>query len=88
MNKFSSKDALRSHMLAGNAISVLEAMLFFGVQNPRDDIMRMKSDGYMIGRQRVSMAQILTRMNQFSHVIPPKGLPTKEILMTEYWIKK
>ena len=88
MNKFSSKDALRSYMLEGNPLSVLEGMLYFGVQSPRGAIHTMRKEGYLIGRHKVPMAQILTRMNKHTQILPPKDLPTTEILMTEYWIKK
>ena len=87
MKKFSSKDAFREHMINGNIASPLEAMLLFGVQNPNAELTRMKKDGYIIGRQRVPMAKILARINQYTGAKAPSDLPTKEILMTEYWVK-
>ena len=57
MINFSAKDAMRSHMLGGEPISVLEAVLLFGVQNPNAEMTRMKKDGYLIGRQKVRMAK-------------------------------
>ena len=41
MINFSAKDAMRSHMLNGEPISVLEAVLLFGVQNPNAEMTRM-----------------------------------------------
>ena len=62
-------------------------MLLFGAQNPAADIKRMKSDGYLIGKQKVAMAKVIARINNFASVVPPAELPVREILVTEYWIK-
>ena len=48
---------------------------------------RMKKDGYLIGSQRVRMAKILARINKYTNAETPADLPTKDILMTEYWVK-
>ena len=87
MAKFSSKDALRAHMISGNYISLLEALLIFGVQNPNAELTRIRQDGYIIGSQRVSMAKIMARINRYVHVDTPDNLPIREIAMTEYWIQ-
>ena len=88
MINFSAKDAMRSHLLSGEPISALEALLLFGVQNPNAEITRMKKDGYLLGRQKVRMAKILARINKYTNATAPSNLPTKEIYMTEYWVKK
>ena len=46
----------------------------------------MKRDGYMIKSTKVPMARILKRMNEHCTVIPPKELPVRDILVSEYWI--
>lgn len=84
--KFQPALALREHMLEGNRVSLLEAMLVFGVQNLNAELARLKGDGFMIKRGRVSMAKILRRANEMCMCQPPKNLPFKEIVMTEYWI--
>lgn len=87
MRKFGAKDAMRNHMLDGNPISILEAILLFGVPGPNRRLTELKREGYIIGSQRVPMAKIIARMNKYANVIPPAELPTREILMMEYWIK-
>ncbi len=87
MRRFGAKDAMRNHMLDGNSVSILEAILLFGVQNPNAEMTRMKKDGYLIGSQRVRMAKILARINKYANAETPADLPTKDILMTEYWVK-
>ena len=52
------------------------------------DISQMKRDGYMIKSSKVPMARILKRMNEHCTVIPPKELPVRDILVSEYWISK
>mgnify|MGYP001200006049 FL=1 len=88
MPNFRSSDALREHMLEGNLISSLEAMLLFGVQNPNAEFARIKKDGFPIKSRRVPMTKILVRANKFAQCKPPVELPHKEILMTEYWIER
>ena len=47
----------------------------------------MRKDGYLIGKQKVRMAKILARINRYANAKAPSNLPTKEIYMTEYWVK-
>ena len=88
MHKFSPHDAFKNYLLEGNSISVFEAMVLFAVQSPRGDILRLKREGFLIGKRRIPMVQVLARLNKIAVCIPPKNLPVKEILITEYWIKK
>ena len=88
MFKFGSRDALRAHMLAGNSVSLLEAMLLFGVQSPNAEFGRMKKDGYLLGHKRVPMAKVMVRLNKLTRCEAPSDLPQREILMSEYWVKK
>ena len=88
MVNFSAKDAMRSHMLSGKPISELEAIFLFGVQSPSREMTRMRKDGYLIGKQKVRMVKILARINRYANATTPSNLPTKEIYMTEYWVKK
>ncbi|EIM27209.1 helix-turn-helix domain-containing protein [Microvirga lotononidis] len=80
--------ALREHMLNGERVSLLEAMLLFGVQNPNAEFDRIKKDGFLIKSDRVPMAKILRRINEYAVCKPPEQLPIREIQMTEYWISR
>jgi hypothetical protein len=80
--------ALREHMLEGHRISLLEAMLLFGVQNPNAEFARMKKDGFLVKSQRAPMARIIRRINEYTVCKVPEGLPYVEIQLTEYWISK
>ena len=87
MRSFGSKDAMRDHMLDGNLVSILEAILLFGVQSPNRTLTELKREGHLIGSQKVPMAKVLTRLKKYADVNPPTDLPVREILMMEYWIK-
>ena len=86
--KFNGHLALLIEMENGRRISRLESQILFGVQNLTADISQMKRDGYMIKSTKVPMARILKRMNEHGTVIPPKELPVRDILVSEYWISK
>lgn len=80
--------ALREHMLEGNRVSLLEAILLFGVQAPNAELTRMKKDGFIIKSQRVPLAKIIRRVNEHTICKLPEGLPYQEIHMTEYWVSR
>ena len=63
MHKFSPHDAFKNYLLEGNSISVFEAMVLFAVQSPRGDILRLKREGFLIGKRRIPMVQVLARLN-------------------------
>lgn len=75
-------------MLDGHRVSLLEAILIFGVQSLNAELGRMKKDGFLIKNERVSMAKVIRRTNEFTVCKVPENLPYKEILMTEYWISR
>lgn len=86
--KYQPASALREHMLAGHRVSLLEAMLLFGVQNPNAELARIKKDGFLVKSGKVPMATIIRRANEYTVCKVPENLPYKEIHMTEYWISR
>jgi hypothetical protein len=86
MVTFQSSLALREHMLEGHRVSILEAILIFGVQNLNAELARLKKDGFLVRSEKVSMAKILRRTNEYAVCKPPSNLPFKEIVVTEYWV--
>lgn len=75
-------------MLMGNRVSLLEAILVFGVQNLNAELTRLRKDGFLVKSQRVAMAKILRRTNELAQCVAPTNLPVTEIFMTEYWISR
>ena len=88
MNKFSPADALREHLLLGNRVTLLEAILLFGVQAPNAEFGRLKKAGFIVKSETVPMARVLRRINEVSVCKPPSQLPFKEITLREYWISQ
>ena len=76
-NQFSGASALLSHMLDGHHVSLLEAMILWCPKSKCRVWTHEKSWAY-IARQRVPMAKILRRINQYCVVTPPLELPTRE----------
>ena len=88
MSKFSPADALREHLLLGNRVTLLEAILLFGVQAPNAEFGRLKKAGFIVKSEPVPMARVLRRINEVSVCKPPSQLPFKEITLREYWISQ
>lgn len=88
MAKYNPASALREHMLEGHPVTLLEALILFGVQNHSAEFARIRKDGFMIDNRPVSMAKVLRRINEYTVCNAPAELPTKEIQLTEYWIKR
>lgn len=80
--------ALKEHLLEYNKISLLECQLLFGVQNLAAELTRLRKNGHVIKSQRVLMTKIIKRINNYTQCNAPKNLPTKEILITEWWVSR
>jgi hypothetical protein len=88
MAEFRPAEALREHMLEGHPVTLLEAILLFGVQNPNAEFTRIKKSGFIVQSRAIQLAAVLRRLNQHALCQPPANLPYKEIQLTEYWIQK
>ena len=69
-------------------MTLLEALLIFGVQSLNAELGRLKKEAFLIKDQRISMATVIRRLNQVTVCKPPPNLPFREIMMTEYWISR
>ena len=79
---------IKEHLLAGNPITHLEAVVLFGVSYVHRIVSDMRKEGWVIKTQRVTYAKALRRINEHASVVPPPNLPIKEIQFTEYWISR
>ena len=86
ITKYGNVMALKEHIISGNKISRIEALVLFGVQDLNRELLRMKKKGFIIKNSKVTMTKIIVRMNKFSICKPPKDLPTNEVIMNEYWV--
>ena len=58
------------------------------LQNLNADLTTMKKNGFIIKSERVSMAKIVRRINEYTICKIPDDLPHREIHMVEYWISR
>ena len=86
--KYGAISALTDHMLKGNRVSRIESLVIFGVQNFTAVLSNLKKDRFIIKKEPVTMARILRRINQYATCKVPKNLPTKNIIMHEWWVSR
>ncbi len=87
-NRYGVTMALKEHMIAGNPITRLEAIIYFGVPSLTSNISKMRQEGWRVRSRKVNYLKVLLRLNKVSIVQPPRNLPISEIQMTEYWLEK
>ena len=80
--------AVREHLAAGQPITRLEAIALFGVSNLTQIISSLRREGWMIESEPVPYARAVVRLNKQIVFHPPENLPIREILLTEYRLKK
>lgn len=80
--------AAREHLLSGNLLTRLEAIVLFGVPDLTKIISDLRHEGYTVERRNVPYAAVLARVNKHAVLQPPPNLPVKEIVLTEYWVSR
>lgn len=86
--KYQPSLALKEHLLTGHPVSNIEAILLFGVQSPTRFFTHIKKEGFLVKSQKVPMAKIIRRINEYAKCSVPDNLPYQEIYLMEYWINK
>tara|TARA_B100000073_G_scaffold263752_1_gene223477 strand:+ start:286 stop:561 length:276 start_codon:yes stop_codon:yes gene_type:complete len=86
--KYGNSEALLEYMLDGGTVSILEAILYFGVQSPNRAFTQFKRKGFIVKKKSVSMAKVMVRLNKNIKCNTPKNLPIRDIIMSEYYISK
>lgn len=76
--------AAKEHLLSGEPLTRLEALIFFGVSNLPEVIYEMRRQGFVIKTRPVAFAAALVRVNKHAKLEPPPNLPIREIQLTEY----
>ena len=88
LSRYSGVDALTEHMLSGECVTLVEALMLFGVQSLSVEIYRLKREGFKVKTRRIPFTKALVRLKKHMVIEPPKDLPHKEIMVTEYWIEQ
>lgn len=82
----SSVVAAKEHLLGGNPLTRMEALVLFGCSNLPEVVFELKRDGYIVKKRFVPYAAAMARINQHAVLKPPANLPIREIQFTEYWV--
>lgn len=80
--------AAKEHLAAGRRITRLEALVLYGVSNLTDVISELRRQGWVIESRPAPYVAALARLNGHAQVVPPANLPTREIMLTEYWVNR
>jgi hypothetical protein len=88
MNSRGLNAAAREHLLAGNPLTRLEAIVLFGVSNLPELVYEMKRQQIRVEKRDVPYATAMVRINKHALLKPPPNLPIREILLTEYWVSR
>lgn len=80
--------AAREHLLSGQPITRLEALVLFGLSNLPELVYEMRGQGFIIKTKKVAYAAAMVRINKHAVLKPPANLPIREIQLTEYWVSK
>ncbi len=80
--------AAKEHILSGQPLTRLEAIVLYGVANLPDVIKEMRRQGWMIKSRAVPYATAMTRINRVATLKPPASLPIREVHLTEYWLSR
>ena len=86
--RFGNGIAATEHLMSGLPLTRLEAITLFGVQNLADLVSNLRREGWQIESKRVPYAKAAVRLKEFIKFEPPSNLPIREILITEYVLKK
>lgn len=80
--------AVKEHLLAGNHLTRMEALVLFGLSNLPELVYELRRDGFKVESRKVTYAAAMVRINKHAHLTPPPNLPIREIQFTEYWISR
>ncbi|TGQ16363.1 MULTISPECIES: helix-turn-helix domain-containing protein [unclassified Mesorhizobium] len=80
--------AAREHLLSGEPMTRLEAIILFGVPDLTKLISDLRHEGFIIHTRQVSYVAAVSRVNRHAVLHPPANLPVKEITLTDYWVSR
>ena len=78
--------AAKEHLISGEPLTRLEAIVLFGVSNLPELVYEMRKQGWTVKKRNIPYAAAMVRINKHAELKPPANLPIREILLTEYWV--
>lgn len=86
--KYSAEMAAQEHLLEGQPLTRLEAIVLYGVISLPGLIRRLRNKGWVIESRKISYIAAIRRMEPHARVEPPPNLPVRELQLTEYWVSQ
>jgi hypothetical protein len=80
--------AAKEHLVKGDPITRLEALVLYGVSNLPDVVKEMRRQGWTVQSRLVPYAAAAARVNKHAVLHPPANLPVREVQLTEYWVSQ
>lgn len=80
--------AAKEHLLAGNPLTRLEAIVLFGVSNLPELVYELRKQKVKVEKRNITYAAAMVRINKQAELKPPPNLPIREIMLTEYWVSR
>ena len=81
--------AVKEHLLSGKPITRLEAIVLYGCSNLPEVVYELRREKIPVeGTSRVPYATAMVRINEHAILKPPANLPIRDILLTEYKLKR
>jgi hypothetical protein len=80
--------AAKEHLVGGNPLTRLDALILFGVSNLPELVYEMRRDGFLINTRKIPFAAAMVRVNEHAVLKPPANLPIREIMLTEYRVSR
>ena len=78
--------AVREFLATGMPLTELESTVLFGVTSLTDLVSSLRKEGWVVQSKRITYAAAARRINEFATLTPPKDLPVREIMLTEWWL--
>ena len=81
--------AVKEHLLAGKPLTRLEAIVLYGCSNLPEVVYELRRNKFDIdGSTKIAYAAAMVRINEHAVLKPPANLPIRDILLTEYRLKR
>lgn len=80
--------AVKEHLLSGKPLTRLEAIVLFGCSNLPEVVYELRKTVQIDATKRVPYATAMVRINEHATLKPPANLPIRDIMLTEYRLKR
>ena len=80
--------AVKEQLLSGKPLTRLEAIVLFGCSNLPEVVYELRKTVQIDATKRVPYATAMVRINEHATLKPPANLPIRDIMLTEYRLKR